>query len=406
MSFDAEGLNAQIARQRGRDFGPTKAALESAMNGEVGQYDMDDNEYALACHAAETMIMKGHQPSDPTPYLMSLQPSQVHVNAALSNVAVMWRNREYVADKVMPVIPVPKRSDVYFTWNPETMFQVADVAIAGNRGRPGEITYGLSNTTYTVADFGLMDFVSYDEIANADAPLAPQQSSVEITTNFILLAREIRAANATFSTGNFPGGQNSSLTGSSKWDQFATSDPVNDIETAIEQCLVRPNALVIGAQAWIKLRQHPKLTQFIVARATAGGKDTPMRVTAQMVAEAFELDEVIIGRAKYISTAEGLTKTYSYVWGKHAALIRIEPQPDRRKTETFAYTFRFSGGGVNVPGLGGPTNGGFEVRQIPDQIPGRSGGIWNKVAHADIEQIIGLNASTMGVGYLYQNVVS
>ncbi len=401
-------LETVSQRTRERGLAPSAAAYAAAMSGEVGTYRMNDTEHALACCAAESTLMKAQQPRQPTPYLMSLQPSQVHVNAALSNVAVMWENREYIADRVMPVIPVPKRSDVYFVWNPETMFQIADVSIVSNKGRPGEITYGLGTTTYTVADFGLMDFVSYDEIANADAPLAPQQSSVEIVTNYLLLAREQRVANATFATGNYPGGQTSALTGSAQWDQ-PTSDPVNDIETAIELCLVRPNHLVIGVQAWIKLRQHPKLTQFIVARAATTDGATPLRVTAEVVAAAFELEGVIIGRAKYLSSVEGVTKTYGYLWGKSASLIRIEQQPDRRKTENFAYTFRFSGDGKGkVDGLGGPGNGGWEVRQITDQIPGRAGGIWNKVAHGDIEQITGKDSggTINGVGYLYTTVVA
>ena len=167
----------------------------------------------------------------------------------------------------------------------------------------------------------------------------------------------------------------------------STSDPIQDIETAIESCFVRPNTMVIGAQAWIKLRQNPKVLQYILSRASTTAGDVPLRVNEALFAEAFGLDDVVIGRARYNSAAEGATATSSYLWGKSCALIRVEKTPSPRATRTFGYTFRF---------------GAIETREIVDNLRGVRGGVFIKTSHSDSEFVIGGGDT----GYLYTTCVS
>lgn len=318
--------------------------------------------------------------------LMSLSPSSVHIDRALTNLAIAYKNREYVADDAMPVVSVKHRSDKIFAFPVTTMQEVADVSLAGNRGMPSEVAYSLtSSDNYSVTDYALMDFVSNDEIANADAPLQPKVIAQDVVLNFLMLAREIRVANKVFGSANY-GANTAALAGADRWDT-STSDPIQKIEDAIEACFVRPNVMVIGAQAWIKLRNHPAMLQYILSRAATTAGTVPLRVNEQLVADAFGLDKVVIGRAKYNSAAEGASANSSYVWGKSCALIRVEPNPSPRATATFGYTFRF---------------GAMETREIPDLLRGVRGGSFIKVSHSDDERVLG-GANT---GFLYTTVVS
>lgn len=341
---------------------------------------MKMNELQAAIFAA-----RGMGASDAS-HLMSLSPSAVHIDRALTNCAISYRNREYIADQCMPVVTVAQRSDKIFEFPVETMQQLADVSIAGNRGMPGEVKYTLnSSKNYSVSDYALMDFVSNDEIANADAPLQPKVEAVEIVTNFLQLARELRVANVVFGSGNY-GANTAALSGTDRWDT-STSDPVQKIEDAIESCFVRPTHLVLGAQVWTKLRNHPKFLQYILSRASTASGDVPLRVSEQLIADAFGLEGCIVGRAKSVTSVEGQSVTTGYLWGKSAALIRVEKSPSSRKTQCFGYTFRF---------------GSFETREIVDNVRGVRGGVFEKVSHSDAETVIaGANA-----GYLFTTVVS
>jgi len=344
-----------------------------------------DKSQQLAALQAHLMAQHGIDARE-VARLMSLSPSSVHVDRALTNLAVMYKNRELIADTVLPVVSVKNRSDKIFAFPVTTMQELADSSLNGNRGMPKEISYSItSSDNYSVTDYALMDFVSNDEIANADAPLQPKQIATEIVTNFLMLGREKRVADVVFGSGNY-GSNTAALAGADRWD-VSTSDPVQKIEDAIEACFVRPTHLVLGAQTYIKLRNHPKMLQYILSRASTTAGDVPLRVNEQLIAEAFGLEGCVVGRAKYASNAEGATAASSYLWGKSAALIRVEPNPSPRATQCFGYTFRF---------------GTMETREIPDLLRGVRGGSFIKVSHSDDEVVIG----GANAGYLYTTCVS
>ena len=317
---------------------------------------------------------------------LGLGAGNVHIDRALSNLAVMFSNRDYVADRVMPVIRVAKKSDKYFKFNANTMFNVAAVDVVGAESMPGRPSIGLDTPgTYSCIDRALRDFISIDEEINADAPLQPRMDVTEILVNYLLLAREKRVADIVFDSANY-GSNTSALSGTARWDT-ATGSPVTNILTALRAPLVRPNTMVIGVDAWDGLRTNPELLQYIVSRAQTSSGVTPLMVDEATVAAAFRLDRVVIGEALYNTAAEGASASYSRVWGKSCALIRVEDQPSMRRTQTFGYTMRF---------------GAMETSTFYDGMPGRAGGTYIKVAHSDADEIVAGSSAA----YLYTTVVS
>jgi hypothetical protein len=323
-----------------------------------------------------------------SPVLMSLAPSDVHIASALTKMLVAYSNREFVADMVSPVVAVDKRTDFIFQLPVDTMQTVANAQLAGQRARPNEIKYSINHTlTYNVKDYGLIDFVSKDEIANADAPLRPYDYAQRIVVNFLKLAREIRVAAVTFATGSY-GANVSTLSGANRWDT-PTGDPVADILAAQEVCFVRPNVFTIGGQVWPKLRTNPNVIKYVLGRPSTKSGATPLVVDLDTFAQAFELDRVVIGRAKYNSAAEGATAVSSYIWGKSATLTRVEEQPNPRETSAFQYTYRF----------GSQT---MQTQIVPELLAGVRGGDYIKVTHSDDDRVVG----GVNSGYMFATVIS
>lgn len=315
----------------------------------------------------------------------SFSPSSVHVDAPLSNFAVSIANREMIADLAMPVLAVNKPSDKYFVYNAQTMFEESAAALTGAEAMPGRVRYAVSTATFSCDDYGLMDFVSYKEMEAADAPIMPQMHAVKVVSSWLDIAKERRVAGVVFASGSY-GSNTSALSGASRWD-VATSNPVQAIDDAIEACTVRPNVMVIGAQAWVKLKNHPKLKELILSRSATMAGATPDRVTPDLVASVFELDAVHIGRAQYNTNREGQTAARSYIWGKSCALIRTNDDPNPRETSTFARQFRFQA---------------REVQTIAAEMPGLKGGVYVKITESVDEKVVGGSAS----GYLFETVVS
>jgi hypothetical protein len=335
----------------------------------------------------QAAIMARHGGGEVPAHLMSLSPSSVHIDRALTNLLAAYENREMIADVVLPVVTVANRSDKIFEYPVATMQQISDASIAGNRGRPGEIKYAVeSSLSYAVQDYGLMDFVSSDEQANADVPLAPRRDAQNFVMNFLSLGREYRVAAKVFGAANY-GTNTEALAGADRWD-LTTSDPVQKLVDAIESCFMRPTHLTLGAQVWTKLQNHPKFLQYILSRASTQSGASPLAVNEALVAERLGLEKVVVGRAKYVTSREGAAAlTTGYVWGKSAALTRVEATPSPRNTACFGYTFRF---------------GTLQTYSIPDLVAGVRGGDWIKISHSDAEKVIaGANA-----GYLFTTCVS
>ena len=316
---------------------------------------------------------------------LSFSPSSVHIDRALSDFACAIQNREGIADMVCPIQRVSKPSDKFFKYDADTMFEEQSAALTGAEAMPGRVRYKISTDNFSTVDYGLMDFVSNKEIESADAPIDPQLHAVKVVTQRLDIAKERRVAGLLFATGSY-GSNTAALAGADRWDT-STSDPVQKIDAALEACAERPNIMVIGAQAWMKLKNHPKLKELILSRAATVSGATPDRVTTDLVAAVFELDAVYVGRMKYNSNREGAASVRGYVWGKSCALIRVTDDPSPRETGVFAKQFQFMQ---------------RETQVIDAPLPGVRGGQFVKVTESLDEKVV----AGASAGFLYTTIVS
>ena len=58
-----------------------------------------------------------------------------HIDAALSNISIAYRNGVFIAERVLPVVPVLKQSDKYYTHGKEAFNVLDDRRSAGSEAR-------------------------------------------------------------------------------------------------------------------------------------------------------------------------------------------------------------------------------------------------------------------------------
>jgi len=321
---------------------------------------------------------------------LGLDPALVHIDAALEGLLVKYENRNLIADKVLPIVRTKRRSNVYRRIRPETMFQVPQAAMSGTEAVPNRVNYGLdTNGSFSVLDYGLMDFISSDEESNADLPIEPRMLAEDTIMGQLMLAREARAAALVFGAANY-GANTQALSGASRFDN-AASDPIPLLLQQLRVPLVRPNVMVIGEDAWDPLRTNANVIKYVVSRGATKLGATPLMVDEETLAAALRLDKVLVGTAIVNLPREGATPSYTRIWGKSCALIAVQETPNPRATQTFGYTFRFTG---DQPEMA--------VQSWYDQVPGTRGGTWIKVTHSDAEVVVGGATA----GYLLTTVVS
>lgn len=315
--------------------------------------------------------------------------NNVHVDAILTNISVAYAQnaQNYIADKVFPIVPVDKKSDLFFKYNKNDWFRDEAQRRAGGTESAGS-GYGLTTDSYSADVWAFHKDVDDQTIANSDAPLNPLREAAEFVANRLLLRREIQWTNDFFRTGVW--GTDNTLGvagGDAQWSDYTSSDPIENLETAKESILsttgLEANTLVLGYGAFRALKNHPD----IIDRIKYTSSQT---VTADMLARMLEVDRVLVAKAVKATNKEGAAEAYGFAHGKGALLCHVAPTAGLM-TPSAGYTFAWNG----VSGGLGQTIGTSQFRmehlkanRIESEIA-----FDNKVVGADL-------------GYFFNNVVA
>ena len=259
--------------------------------------------------------------------------ADLHVDAQLSNVSVRYKNDSYIGLELMPEVKVSKESDKFVLYgkgnikNPET--------IRANKAESNRAEYVILGTkTYSGDEHALHDFVTDRDRALADNPLNPEMDVVNELTDLIQLDHEIAVATQVTTAANYDTGHSTTLSGTTQWSDFANSDPIGDVRTALTKVLnvtgKMPNVLWMGHQVWDQLQDHPD----ILKRSIAIGKD----IDRSRVATIFGVEKVVIGRAIKDVAPVNVIGSPAFVWGKDAGVLYVTPSPGVRQV-SYGYTF-------------------------------------------------------------------
>jgi hypothetical protein len=329
---------------------------------------------------------------------MDLGQADVHIDAALANYAAGYKQWEGIADEVAPLVPVDKASNKFWTWDKDDVFQDAEDLIVGPGAAVKEISPRLSSSSYTTVAYGVASYVSTELSANQDAPLKVEQAAMRRCLNAINLGRERRVAALVTTSGNWTGGYTSALAAGAKWNGGASSNPVQDLFTAIEASLTPVRTIAMSELVWHDFVQNSAVQKYVAmktaapplpnARATNQG-----RIAAEEFSAILGLPPFLIGRQKGKLTST----TYGYVWGNNVALLENDPTvPSDGQTISTAKTFRWTGADSGTPD--GTVQGGFLVRSYYDPKRGARGGRVVVVTHNDAEVMTSVVAGGLITG--------
>lgn len=254
------------------------------------------------------------------------------LDPVLIAIAIGYRNPAYIADLVLPRVPVGKQEFKYWRYPVEETFAAPDSEV-GRRSAPNEIDLTASELPAATKDFGLDHPVPQADIDNAPANYSPVDRAVRQLTDYILLGREKRVADLVFDAAQYPATNKVALEGTDKFSDFDNSDPVEVISEALDIPLIRPNIMTMGQSVWSKLSRHPKIVKSI--NGTSG--DTGI-VRRQAVAELFEVQNIYVGQHRLNMAKKGQAADLQRVWGKHISLSFIDPNADTNGGVTFGFS--------------------------------------------------------------------
>jgi len=276
---------------------------------------------------------------------------QVHIDRPLTNISVAYMQEQshFIAPMAGPLIPSDKMSDKYYIYNQADWYRdeaqpVADAAETAGSG------YTLSTDDFKCVVYGLHKDIGDQMVANSDNPLNPRGDAARFLTQKMLLKLEVNWI-AKFFTTSLWGNDVTGGTNFTQWNNYATSDPIEDVELGKETILqdtgYMPNTLIMGYQVFRKLKHHPD----IVDRLKYTRAVDNSTVSEELLAAMFGVDRVLVAKSVRNTAVENATDAYSFILGKHALLAHVAPAPGvfvPSACYTFMWTGVSQGLGANV----------------------------------------------------------
>lgn len=267
-----------------------------------------------------------------------------HIDRALTNtsVAYMQDASAFIADKVFPIVPVKRQSDVFYVYNKgDFMRDEAQVRGANTESAGGD--YGVeANDPYYCRKHAFHKDVAPEERANYDEPLDADIDASEFVSQKMLIRREMEWSSKFFKTGIWGTeieGASSASSGKTIYWNSATSNPIGDITgaavTMASATGFKPNVLVLSPYAFNALKNHEDILDRI--KYTQKGI-----VTSDLLATLFEVDKVFVAWGVVNSAVKGATDSVDFIMGKHALLAYANPRPALRKPSA-GYIFAWTG---------------------------------------------------------------
>jgi hypothetical protein len=255
----------------------------------------------------------------------------------MTNMSVMYANDELIGDRIMPTIfNNGKLSAIYFSYDRRDRTAYPDDTMT-DRQDPAELSQNRSTTTIGLLPRALKEMLDWYTIQNQSAPLNEIVDVVENVLYGMAFRKELRIISAATTAAGF-GSNTTAVAAADRWDTALGGDPgaVVDAALAATWSGSGPGRWVAATSLTVHnvLKRHPRILDRF---KTAGGP--PMQATRQMLAEYFEVDEYIVGKARNDTANLGQTASYSRMWPDVFGVYRVSERPGVRNA-AFGYTIQ------------------------------------------------------------------
>lgn len=257
----------------------------------------------------------------------------------------------YVANQVFPVMNVASQSGNFGKIPLEQLLQQRDTKRAPGSG------YARSQFTFSPATYATDEHGAEEPVDDRESKMYAEYFDAEQVATMrafssVLRNAEQRVADAVFNTSTWAGA--SLTTGiTNEWDDATNAVPLTDVEAAVQKIYdnsgLWANALVINRKVFRNLRNCDQVVERIQS-AGAGDATKASDITTQMLAQAFDLDYIIVAGTSRNGAKEGQAASPTQIWSSEYAMVcRVASGQDMRDP-CIGRTFHWSSDGSSIGG--------------------------------------------------------
>lgn len=259
----------------------------------------------------------------------------------LTQLALGYKNNAFVGQHLLPFADVPKEGARLPVFGQDAFVVDADereLHAPSNKITPVKVT----DKAIALTEHDLAHPIDYRE--NKEADFAYEQYAVNVVREKMALNHEKRVAALVGNELSYGSNNKLTLAGTSQFND-KTSDVFGVFDTAFEKVLkqagVNVNQMVVPADVWHALKNHPQIIDILKRRGVQ--RLTP-KLFAQMISDDDQDLQVHVGRAVYRAS---LNSEAVQIWGKDIVMAYM-PTTGADGTHamyqpSFGYTFRRSG---------------------------------------------------------------
>ena len=228
--------------------------------------------------------------------------------------------RVFIGLQALPIFEVEEQSAEYPVLPVEALLSMPDTKRAP-RGHYARDDYEFENDNYACSENGFAEPVDDVEEKLYARYFDCEEVAMQRALGIILRGQEKRIADMLFNAGNFTA---HAIT--NEWDanHYTDAIPIGDVKTgrkAIhDACGVEPDTLIISYGTFL----HLGLMDQIVDRLVYTHREVERGdIPASLLATAFNVERVLIGKGRYNSAKKGQTAVLADIWNEEYAMLCV-----------------------------------------------------------------------------------
>jgi hypothetical protein len=239
----------------------------------------------------------------------------------LTNVATGYFPDGMVCERIFPDLSVTQYTGKIGRFGKAHLRIVNTVM--GGKGKPAQIdTRVYSTDSYEIDEHGLFDLVTKRDYANVIRPFDAERDAVRAIQTLMFLGKEKSVADALTDTSVIT--INTTLAGADQFSDYNNSNPLDVVntykESVMNACGGVVNKLIFDWVVFNKLKYHPSI---FTRLGFQFNQRSPLSL--QNLADAFEVQEILVPTCRYNSSKDGQTDALAPVWGKHIVGVVAPP---------------------------------------------------------------------------------
>lgn len=235
------------------------------------------------------------------------------VDKLLTNVSSQYQPDGYISEALMPKVSVVQSSGLLGKYGNSHLR--IEHSLIGGRGRAKRVeTITRSTKTYLIEEHGLEGVVTPDDYRNVEQPYDAERDEALGISTILWLGKEKALADTLGNTAVLT--QNTTLSGTAQFNDFANSNPIKvfaDARLAVKAgCGVVPDTAVMSWEVMNQLAYHPGILDALGYTFARAGQ-----LNEAELAKAMGVKKLLIGNVSYNSSKEGQSDSLAAVWGKN-----------------------------------------------------------------------------------------